>query len=376
MNFPILIHGNAPWVPSGYGQQNAIFGTALSSLGHRVGFSANWGLQGAPIQWGGMPVFPSQHEMGLAPLAKLFFGDEDGLFFGLLDAWFCDPEMWSLIPGNVALWAPEDGDRTSAADLRFFGRAPNVKVVAMSRKAQKDFAKRGIAAEYVPHAVDTTVFTPDGDDFRGKMPGIGQDTFVIGINAANSSTPSRKAFDAQFAAFARFRKRHPDSKLLVHSAIAPKGGISLLRLAEALGIEEDVIMSDQVSYLFGMHSREYLATWYRTLDLFSNVSLGEGFGIPTVEAQACGVPVVVTDAAASSELVGAGWKLKGHPYWNNVHESFWSAVEPEAIAEVYEKATKRNPTWGRTARSFAEKFSLERVLADYFLPAIEKLGPS
>ena len=39
-----------------------------------------------------------------------------------------------------------------------------------------------------------------------------------------------------------------------------------------------------------------MAGWYRSLDVLSACSYGEGFGLPILEAQACGSPAIVTDA--------------------------------------------------------------------------------
>jgi glycosyltransferase involved in cell wall biosynthesis len=50
--------------------------------------------------------------------------------------------------------------------------------------------------------------------------------------------------------------------------------------------------------------------------------MGEGFGIPVIEAQACGTPVIVSDFSAQSELVGGGWRVEGQPYWNEAMGAF------------------------------------------------------
>src|SRR5579872_1500062 len=47
----ILIHSNAPWVPTGYGKQAALAARALAEQDHKVSFSAFSGLQGQPITW-------------------------------------------------------------------------------------------------------------------------------------------------------------------------------------------------------------------------------------------------------------------------------------------------------------------------------------
>jgi glycosyltransferase involved in cell wall biosynthesis len=71
-------------------------------------------------------------------------------------------------------------------------------------------------------------------------------------------------------------------------------------------------------------SQEILATIYTGMDVYLGTSLGEGFGIGTIEAQACSTPVIVSDFAASAELCGDGWKIGGQPYWDAAHRNLGS----------------------------------------------------
>jgi glycosyltransferase involved in cell wall biosynthesis len=52
-----------------------------------------------------------------------------------------------------------------------------------------------------------------------------------------------------------------------------------------------------------------LPTLYRVADLFAYPSLYEGFGLPPIEAMACGAPVVVSDAPALPEVVGSAARI-------------------------------------------------------------------
>lgn len=52
-----------------------------------------------------------------------------------------------------------------------------------------------------------------------------------------------------------------------------------------------------------------LPRYYALADLFVFPTLLEGFGIPLVEALACGVPVVTTSAGSSAEVVGPGGRI-------------------------------------------------------------------
>ena len=49
--------------------------------------------------------------------------------------------------------------------------------------------------------------------------------------------------------------------------------------------------------------------WYNAADAFAYPSLYEGFGLPPLEAMACGVPVITSDRASLPEVVGDAGRL-------------------------------------------------------------------
>jgi len=195
---------------------------------------------------------------------------------------------------------------------------------------------------------------------------------VIGINAANQD-PVRKAFPEQFAAFAQFRKKHPEALLGVHSRIQTRQGVDLQRLAADLGILGSVIFADQFAVASGMMGAADLAKWYGVLDVLSNASYGEGFGLPVIEAQACGTPVVTTGFSAMIEVTGAGWCVVGDPYYNRGHNGWWMRPSVQAIAAAYESAYEEAASMREDARKFALRYDADRVLKEHWVPVLRDL---
>src|SRR6185437_5653523 len=129
--------------------------------------------------------------------------------------------------------------------------------------------------------------------------------FVIGILAMNRDL-KRKGFFEQMRAFASFHARHPDSVLTLHTAETAHPGLNLAGMAARLGISDAVRFPDTYSYQMALITREQQVSWYRGLDVLSNCSYGEGFGLAALEAQACGIPVILTNGSTGPELCGSG----------------------------------------------------------------------
>jgi len=335
-----------------------------------------WGLAGARTVWNGMPVYPAgfRHYCAdvIAGHAKDFGAD---LVLNLLDIWAMDRTTLTEAGVPTACWMPVDTATLSPLDkgaLDQWGGIP----VAMSRHGEGCLLDAGFDPLYVPHGVPCDVFTPPTAGQRAaarERLGIPEDAFVIGIDAANKD-PVRKGFPEQFAAFALFRQRHPGAVLLAHTTPSPASdeGINLGQLAVELGIQDAVRWSDTYKYVTGGYTLQDLAAgWYRALDLYTGCSYAEGFGLPLVQAQACGVPVVTTDAASMTELCGAGWLVQGQLYWSLGHQKWWTVPFVHEIAQAYEEAwAGKAAALAGQAREFALQYDARRVLIEHWVPAL------
>ena len=203
---------------------------------------------------------------------------------------------------------PVDHDPIPPTVAKFFERT-KAAPIAMSRFGQAKFEEVGIQAMYVPHGVDTEMFVPVPQDRCRDALKIDPDTFVVGMVANNQgANPSRKAFPQVFEAFAEFHRRHPDSLLYLHTRMRNPDGLDLHALADVTGVPQDAIrFTSEYDLHIGIESN-MMPTFYGAFDVLANPSYGEGFGIPIIEAQSCGVPAIVNNCTAMTELAGpAQW---------------------------------------------------------------------
>lgn len=382
---------NSPWARTGYGNQTNLFVPRIQGLGHDVQITAFYGLEGGILQWGGpngpIPVYPrGYHPYGLDVMSAHAQHFQADVVISLIDAWVIDPNM--ILGGTRwAPWFPVDHDTIPEAVLQRV-QAAWARVV-YSKFAERVVKATGLDCYYVPHGCDTKAFYPlDRSEAREKL-NWPNDRFIVGMVAANKGNPSRKAFPENLAAFAALRKKRSDVMLYLHTVAGEENaGVNLPKLIESLGLSYgfigrcdpkavDVLFNDQYAALIGLGD-DYMNAVYNAMDVHLLVSMGEGFGIPLVEAQAAGTPVIVGDWTAMPELCFSGWKVyrsEAEPFWTPIN-SYQFLPHAGAIADRLEAAyqMRDNQDYRERARDGALAYDADKVTEKYWKPVLEDMA--
>ncbi|HBE88680.1 MAG TPA: hypothetical protein DDW67_06025 [Elusimicrobia bacterium] len=204
-------------------------------------------------------------------------------------------------------------------------------------------AEHGVRSRITPLGVDTAEFSPAED--RGlvrRALGLPEDRFII-FTVRNLAP--RMGLENLVEAAARVAENVPDSYFII-------GGRGYL-MPRLEGMIKERGLSSHVK-LTGYIEEKELASYYQAADLFVLPTRElEGFGLVTLEALACGTPVLATPVAANIEVLGG---------FNR--ELLFESETPEAMAEGIESFARRDPAGLRSFRDkcrfFAEGYSWER----------------
>jgi glycosyltransferase involved in cell wall biosynthesis len=382
----VSVFSNSPGQPTGYGQATEALVKLLKRDGADVASLSNYGNEGVNTTYdtgfGQIPIYARGNEAysnDVTPAHhkhwKAINPDQPDLLITLYDVWVLNGKGYDTIP--IASWTPIDHNPVPPAVLKWLQK-DNVTPLAMSKFGLEQIQKVGVEGHYIPHSIDTKIFkqTDKIDDQPiNDFMGFEDDRFIVGMNAANKSSGilHRKAYSENLMAFAMFARKHPDAMLYIHADASSQHGWNLVALGQLLGIPTDnMTFPDPLAYRYGM-SQETLAGIYSSWDVMLATSYGEGFGIPTVEAQACGVPVIVSNFAASPELVGDGWVIGGQPLYDPSQHSFWHIPSVPEIAEALEQAYAKGKGKSAKAVEFAKDYDHEKVWQENWMPVLKKL---
>jgi glycosyltransferase involved in cell wall biosynthesis len=154
----------------------------------------------------------------------------------------------------------------------------------------------------VPLGVDLNIYKPqDRLSARRTMgfPSELDEAFIIGN--VNRNQP-RKRLDLCISYFAEWIKSRQinDAYFFFHTAPTGDQGYDVSQLAKYYGIANRLVLAEPE---IGQGVSELaLVKTYNTFDVMLTTTQGEGFGLPTFEGMACGIPQIVPNWAALEEL--------------------------------------------------------------------------
>jgi glycosyltransferase involved in cell wall biosynthesis len=182
-----------------------------------------------------------------------------------------------------------------------------------------------------------------------------RDTYAQGrpfILAVGTLEP-RKNYPTLIRAYAAARREaHLPHALVI---VGRKGWVyeGIFEAVDELGLRQDVLFP-------GYFPDEELPALYRAADLLAMPSFYEGFGLPVLEAMACGTPVVVGDVSSLPEVAGdAAMRIDPHDV-DALKAALLSLVlDGNLRAKLIEAgfAQARKFTWERAARALLDAYA-------------------
>ncbi|MEA3210199.1 MAG: alpha,6-mannosyltransferase [Chthoniobacter sp.] len=210
-----------------------------------------------------------------------------------------------------------------------------------------DWGVRNIAP--IDLGVDTGVFNPQrssGEDMRREL-GIPNDRTLllyVGRLAQEKNTHTL------FAAFHELTRRFPERFELL---VVGDG----LQRAELNGFQSKIPgRESKISHLPYCADGPRLAAIYRAADLFVHPGVQETFGLVTLEAQACGTPVIGIHGSYMDRIIHSD-------------QTLWARENsPGALAAAIEETSRENlqASGARASRLVAAQYSWKQVFTRLF----------
>ncbi|AKB50009.1 Glycosyltransferase [Methanosarcina barkeri str. Wiesmoor] len=198
--------------------------------------------------------------------------------------------------------------------------------------------------EIIPPAVDHNLYYPDRSKECLLKYNIGDGEKVILYVGAEEP---RKNIQFLINSFSKLKNKISNIKLLkVGTPNYLFVRKRLLKQIEVLNLQNDVIFTGYVS-------ESELAEIYNAVDLFVFPSLYEGFGMPPLEAMACGTPVITSNTSSLPEVVGDA-AIVVDPYDVNkfAEEMYELLMNDDLKEEMIRKGLKRSKmfSWDTSAK--------------------------
>jgi glycosyltransferase involved in cell wall biosynthesis len=297
----ILYISDSPTISTGYGRVSKELTMALHQAGHSV-TAIGWGHDGREhgFPFGIIPCNTHQENFGEDKVARFIREEQPDIVFSLGDPWMLQytEHMEEMKTVCHISYFPIDG-YPIPPNWHSWIRSVNVPVVFSKFAFNLVKEILGKNPVYIPHGVNTDVFKPLENTKEIKKSILGRDDlFVVGCVARNQP---RKNLPALIKAFAKFSQNKNDVALYMHCQIRDVGW-NIDELVARFNIGEKAFHTEGFNAMKGVPDNE-LNMVYNMFDVMALPTMAEGFGLPILESQSAGTPVLVTDFSACTELV-------------------------------------------------------------------------
>lgn len=242
---------------------------------------------------------------------------------------------------------PESVDNKIRINQALFTEKINAvtKIIAVSEFTKRDLMDLcGIAEEKITvihHGVDPSVYKthdPSKVTFLLRKKFDLEADFLLGVGTVET----RKNYLPLIDAFCQIRKQHPSLKLVLAGS---KGWGSK-------GVEEAVrtLGTPSAVLLTGYLEPQDLACLYSGARAFVMPSQYEGFGLPLLEAFACGLPSAAANSAALPEIAGDAALLFDPDRPDDIADKVLQTLEDNGVLREKGLARASQFRWEDTAR--------------------------
>jgi glycosyltransferase involved in cell wall biosynthesis len=358
----------------------------LPEIGNReaVAMFAWYGLQGGVHYVDGFKIYPSGFDAyGNDIIGSHTKNHGANVVISLIDVWVMKDTAKNIAPAVWLPWLPVDHDPVPQKVLDALDGA--YIPLTYAKWGHDKLKAAGVDNVYIPHGIEPSVFKimPADSVQRFRKEVLFNPEHLTIMVAANKGYPDRKGFQFQVRAWAEFAKDKPGARLYIHTEpTSVHGGIDFAALLGDLGIKDKVVFPDRYHYFLG-YPPEYMAMLYNAADVFLGASMSEGFGIPLIEAQACGTPVVTTDATSMPELVRWGSAVAPADRWWTPLNS-WQYIPhaagiTEALNQLYAQWADNDRAKDQSSAELVsgmihDEYSWDVIVRDHWAPLMTRLA--
>lgn len=165
------------------------------------------------------------------------------------------------------------------------------------------------------------------------------------------SAAARKNIARLLRAFAQVQPKHPQMHLVV-------AGVPGWRNSALAPLVDELALGDSL-YFTGFINEADLPTLYGAAHLFAFPSLLEGFGLPVLEAMACGTPVITADGSSLREIAGDAALLVDPTRVDEIATALHTLLSDKELAAALQRKGLTHVqefSWDRVARETVEVY--------------------